>query len=635
MKKAKRSKRRSYFFVVLKYVFIIYVLFLVALLRSKTFYLVAIVIYIGFFYYFLKKSGSIKSIPSYIISEFKYVFANVSNKIKKGKVRQVRKILLTYKSEFIICLIYIGIMLSVISWGLPSNNHPFPYFMDESHSLQAVKTVVRYGSSNLPHQEVGPMFNYVISAVLVSPLFIFRIINPFVITTAISALIVQAQLYMALRFITLIFGVLTLFVLVKISKIFKINSALLLALFVFTPVWLSISNYFKYDLALVFWIVLSVFLMLSYYKKPTVERLIMIGIATGLAVSTKVTGISLLFLYIFTFVYFTPNFKKKLKNLFIGFMTYIVTVIFCGIPDIIFGGRSMLEYLQYNIFSNPQNDRNFILGTSHLNYIFTQQLPTIFGHFLFPIVCISVAYLIIKIYRAFSKKILNSVKLEVFILVTLVLFSSSLTPLWIISANRALVLLPFMVIIVGLFVKDIFLYAPGGLKKVVFVVLVFGVLLQIFESYSWVSLKYVNPPQAESSTWVIRNIPKGTLIGIENIPIYQMLPDIIVREFYEKQYGVKKKYLYKYEIIDYKSAKLPGVVILSNAKFERDVRTVSPKKNLVERLYKEGYHEVREFSPNPKYYRYFMNDLNFVVAGMTSIPIQISVYVKNDKLPIK
>lgn len=620
MKKAKKENGNPLIFNIFKYFSLAYVLFLAILLRSQLFYFVAFIIVFVFLYF---------NRPARILSELKFILVSLTEKFMRIKRRQVFEVLKNYKFEALICFAYIIIMISFISWGLPSDNHPFPYYMDESHSLQAVKTVIRYGTSNLPHQEVGPMFNYIVSAVLVSPLFLFRIINPFAITTAISALVVQEQLYIALRAITLIFGFLALVVMVRVSRILKISSILCLCLFVITPVWLSISNYFKYDIALLFWIVLSLLLFLNYSKKPTRTNFMLAAISSGLAVSTKLTGLPLLFLLIFSFFYFTPHFRKQIRTLILGIIAYTLVFIFCGIPDIIFGGRSMMEYLYYNIFSNPQNDKTFIYGVSHFEYMLFQLLPAIFGHFFILLSTLSVVYFVYIIIKGFFEKRIRYIREYVFVLLGFTCFAASLTPLWIIAANRALVLLPFLTIIICIFLRDVYINSSQILRRFITFFLLVGLCVQAVESYAWVGIKYTSPPQAESSKWVLKNISKNELIGIENIPVYEMLPDIVIREFYEKQYKVKKKYNFKYEIIDYKTKKLPPVVILSNADFEYKNRSKSTKKKLVERLLREKYHEIAGFSPKLELYKFFTNDINFVMVGMTTVPKRISVYKKN------
>lgn len=519
-------------------------------------------------------------------------------------------------------------MVSLSPWGLPNNNHPFPYFMDESHQLQAVRTVIKYGTSNYPQQENGPMFHYIVSAALVSPLVAFGAIDPFAIKSAISSNDIQRAIYIAFRMVILLFGVLSLLTMIRISKILKINSALVLLLVVLTPVWLSISNYFKYDIPFVFWTLLSFYLMLLYSQKNSSKIFLLAGATSALALATKITAVPLLVIYILSFFYFTKKPLKSIQTFFYGLVVYVITFIFLGIPDIIFGGRSMSEYLYYNIFLNPQNDKLFLFGVNRTQYLFGQLFPTIFGHFFFYFSVISVGYLVFKLINLFVNHKLRNEKVSVFLLLTILLFSVSFIPLWIIGANRALIILPFLVLSTGIFTKDIYSNLSRVGKIIFVLILIFGFTLQSFETYSWVVLKFYSPPQVVSSSWIYKNLPKNTLIGIENVPVYQMLPDIVVKEYYETQYNIKKKYNFKYKIIDEKSEKLPPVIILSNSQFEYKYKKTSPKKSLLLRMYKENYHEIASFSPNPNFYKLFTNDINFVMTGMQAVPLKISVFIK-------
>ncbi len=626
MKKVNSLKHKNIDLIILKYVFLLYTIFLALLLRSDAFKIIAILIYLSFFLITFKIRGGIKKGFLSIYTEVKIIVTRTISTLNKVKTALDMRFFRRYKSEIIIILFYILTMLSVVKWGLPSSSHPFPYFMDESHSLQAVKTVVKNGTSNLPHQEVGPMLNYILSAVLVSPLFVLKIVNPSEITTAISALVVQAQLYTALRIITFMFGVGALISLIPISKILKLKSTFSVGLFATAPVFLLISNYFKYDVALLFWITLSLLLYFNYKVKPTLNNFIFASIVSGFAVSTKLTGAPLLILLFYTFFFFTPSRKKKISHLIIGIAAYVITFVLCGVPDIIFGGRSMVEYIYYNTISLPQNDKNILFGVNHFYYLFFQLLPQIFGHAFFAIFIASLFYVCIKIARKLLNGKVSDEKATILILLGFILFSASLSPLWVIAANRALVLLPFMVLITGIALSDIL-----KIKKImifVTVLLIFVLCLQTIESFAWISLKYAEPSQSTASSWIKNNISKNTVIGIENIPIYQMLPDIIIKEFYEDVYLVKTPHMYNYKVIEAKTPKLPPVIVLSNAQFDYQYRKSSPKKDLYKRMMREGYREVKGFSPNSEYYKYFSNNPNFVTIGLIAYPLRISVFAK-------
>ncbi|HVZ67715.1 MAG TPA: phospholipid carrier-dependent glycosyltransferase [Patescibacteria group bacterium] len=559
------------------------------------------------------------------------LFLQLINRIKNIKSQEILEFILANKILILVVGLYVLLMTSTIRWGLPNNSHPFPYFMDESHQVQAVRTVFKYGTSNYPHQENGPMFHYIISGFLIAPFYVVGLINPFAIKSAIASPDLQQAIYVAFRGTIILFGALSIILVWILAKILKINEKLSILLFSLTPVFLIVSGYFKYDVPFMFWTLLSIVLLLKYSKNQNSLTYLIAGITSAMALSTKITGIPLFVIYIFSFFYFTHDFFKKIWTLVKGILVYALVFIFLGIPDIIFEGRSMSEYLYYNIILNPQNDKTLLFGVSHLEYTFAQLIPTIYGHFLAGIVYVSVIYLVIKVIKYILNKKFNNIKEEAYILLVLAIFSVSLIPLWVIAANRALILLPFLICVCLIFIRDLCNNLIPDFKKLLVVVIVFGMIMQVFETYSWVGLKYIEAPQVTASKWLVQNVPHGETLGIENIPVYEMLPDLVVKEFYEKQYNIQKKYNFNYEIIGPDSKKLPRVIVLSNAEFEDKYRSTSPKKELFENMKKQNYKLVASFSPPLDYHKLFTTDINFVMVGMSGEPLNISVYVKSKK----
>ncbi len=610
------------FIVLAKYLLITYLLSVGFLLRSSFYLGVEAVLLVSLIVLFFVS----KKIKSSLIKTIYSDTASVTELINSFRRFPFYKVVRNNKWEIIICIVYVLIMFSVIRWGLPNSSHPFPYYMDESHQLMAVKTVVKEGTSNFPHQENGPMFNYVISGLLVSPIFLLQVVDPFSIDSAISSLDAQAKVYMAFRFVSILFGIGTIVSLILISKQLKIKPLITIMLFIFTPVWLSVSNYFKYDIAFIFWTVFSLHLLLRYAETKSRISYLLAGIACALALSTKITALPLFALYIFSFFLFTERSFYKFKTLFMGVATYLFVFLFFGIPDIIFGGRSMSEYLYYNIVLNPINDKNIILGQDRAVFLLANNLPVIYGHLLFYIFIVSFIVLIIKLVLKIKNKTINTEKETILILVGFLLFSVSFIPLWIIAANRGLILLPFMAIVISIVFNDFI--SKNWLKVFATILIVVVIISQVFESYAWVSLKYEKNAQLTSSNWIESNIKEGTEIGIENIPIYQLLPDVIVREFYENVYGIKKEYKYKYEVIDVNSKVLPEVIILSNSEFDSKYRIKSSKKDLVKRIKNEGYKEIEVFHPGSSIYKKYANDITFSTVGLIAYPHTISVFEK-------
>jgi len=187
---------------------------------------------------------------------------------------------------------YALLMLSIIDWGIPNQDHPFTYNMDEWHQLQAVRATFKNLSPNVPGSAHGTMFQFILTGIYLIPFYILKIINPFEITSSVSSLIMQHRLFEVLRLNTLIFGLLSIFFIAKIAKEYlKINQNTVVVLFVFAPLWLSLSNYFKYDIALVFWLILSLFYLLKFGSKPTFRKYLLAGIFCSLSVATKISAL--------------------------------------------------------------------------------------------------------------------------------------------------------------------------------------------------------------------------------------------------------------------------------------------------------------------------------------------------------
>ena len=529
-------------------------------------------------------------------------------------------------------IIYVITMLFVIKSGIPNQNHPFPYQMDEWHQLQAVRSVFRFGTPNIEGSANGSMFHFFVSGILLVPFYLLKIIDPFIIKSAVDSLYEQEKLFIVLRLITLFFGVLTLVVVSKIARLLKVNYSLAVLLFFVTPVWLSLSNFFKYDIALVFWIVLSLYFLIKYYFSPTQKDFILGSFFAGIAFSVKVTGVALLPIIILAYFLFTPNFNKKYFVLFSGLTVFAIISVFFGIPDLIFGGKSLYRYLYENLILLPnQTATNIKLNDSLFNITFFHKMPIIFGHMFFYFSIFSAFFLLASSFRNFVKKNYINLNLKIFLFISLAVFIVSLSSLNIgISANRALVLLPFIVIINLLAFNDIYSFIKNNLtfKKIILGLFFLLFSIQIFESYLWVALKVSTLPQEASSKWIIKNIPKHTNIGLENVPIYQFEPDYILKDFYYQQYDSNYKNYYNYHIVDTYSKNLPEYIILSNVNYEQKYYKFSNKNNLVARLKKEKYHKIAYFTWEFSLYGIFDNYFYYPFLGLYAYPEGISVYKK-------
>jgi len=534
-------------------------------------------------------------------------------------------------SFLILLTIYSATMISVISTGIPNQDHPFSYQMDEWHQAQSVRNVFKYGSPNLEGSANGTMFHFFATGILLVPFYITGIINPFVIKFSVDSLLDQEKLFIVLRLTTLLFGVLTLSILPKISKLLHLNTFLVVVSFVFTPVWLVLSNFFKYDIALTFWITLSFYFFIKYGFFPSLKNFILGCFFSGVAFGVKVSGLPLLPIIFLAFFILTPSIRKRYSHLFLGILVFIFNSLFLGLPDIIFGGRNMYAYLYENIVGSTQILGNYIVENSLLNLTLVHKLPAIFGHVFYVFSILALVYLLILTLMDFKNKKYHDFKIKLFTLSSFFVFCLSLIPLGItISANRSLVLLPFLAIISGIALKNLMNFLENRLisKSILNIFFIIVALIQILESYLWIQAKILPSPQELSSQWIIENVKNGSNIGLENIPIYQFEPDIVLKEFYKKQYDPNSKTQYNYFIVDKHAENLPEYVILSNVNFEHKFLKTSLKNELVDRLKKEQYMQIAYFPFSLPLYKYFDSYFYYPYLGLFAYPDGISIYRK-------
>lgn len=522
------------------------------------------------------------------------------------------------KSTLILLLFYVLLELSVLSWGIPNKNHPFIYHMDEWHQLQSIRAVFTQGTPNIPGAAHGPMLQFLLSGLFLIPFIIFQVITPFVLHTPFDFLSMQGKMFEILRLNTLLFGCLSIIVLSKISKnILKIRTSLVVFLFIFTPCWLMLSNYFKYDIALLFWILLSLYVILKFIKRPTGSAYIIAGIVSSLALATKISAIPLFGIYILSFFMF--GFKKlKIKYLAIGVLLYITTFLLLGIPDKLIGRGEYTEFFYSNLVTTPNESYNYNLGIHYWIYLLINQFPTNFGYPLSVLFLISIFVLCFKVIKKPSH-----MKIELFLLISLLLFLLSLTTLKLFSSgNRSLVLLPFIVLIVGVSIKSI------KLPKIIYILLMTSFIgFQTIQSFSWMHIKWSKDIREVSSEWIVNNISKKTEIGVENIPIYQMLPDVLLYENYIKKYNIDYKQKYDITVVNSTDTKLPATIVLTNSNIVK-YQNKSDKKKLLLRMKNLGYKKIVSFSPNMSLYNTFGDDLGFYIPNLLPAPVDIIIYEK-------
>jgi len=507
-----------------------------------------------------------------------------------GALKRLQNIFLANKAVSAIISIYILLLLSVVHWGIPNQDHPYLYHMDEWHQFMSVKSVIQHGTPNIEGAAHGPIFQFLLSGIYLAPFVLIGVISPELLK---DNLMMQNTLFIILRINTLLFGVFSLILIAKISKNFlKVPPLLSVAFFAATPIWISLSNYFKYDIALIFWVLLSFLFIIKFHKKQTVKNFVLAGIFGALALSTKISVLPLIPIYIFSFFFFSRI--KKYKTLFLGVISFIITFLIFGIPDVILGQANYGNFFSSNLQDVPKESTNILLTKSYWIYLFWDQYLLIFGHLFYILALISIAYWIIY-YIINTNKIFQD-KLPFFFLVSLGIFTLSLAPLKLFATgNRSLVLLPFLCFLTLLFLKRIYKTISGKKRQLFTIIISLIITFQVIETFSWIYIKYLPDPRDNSSQWIINNLPNSSSIGVEEIPIYQYLPDIIVKELYIRNNDNN----YSYIVFTNKLVIFPDYVITTNYEILNKYFIISPSKQITNDLKNNNYKVVADFYPNP------------------------------------
>ncbi len=529
---------------------------------------------------------------------------------------------------FFVIIVYTITMLSVIRWGIPNTDHPFTYNMDEWHQLSAVRSVFKHGSPNVAGSAHGSMLQFFLSGIYLIPFVLFKIINPFAIKSSLDLLSQQEKLFIVLRLNTLLFGVASIIVLAIIAKKYlKINPVFPVIFFTFSPIWLSLSNYFKYDIALTFWILLSLWFAFHCTKNPTKKNFWLLGFVSGLALATKLSAIPIILFYAAVFFLFPPK-KNCLATFFTGFFVLLITFLLLGIPDVLLGRGDYREFLYTNIIAGPGVSNQVNLGMNYQFYLWFKHYPLVFGYGTFSLFLLSFFYWFGKFVFIFKKDAWVNYKKQLLLCIGFLLFYSSLIPLKLDgTGNRVLVLLPFMSLITSQAI-DVIACRLKNKRVFLYLIIALCIFVQLFQSYLWIHMRLEKSPQQLSSSWAKNHLPKGTVIGIENIPIYQFLPDTMLKEYYEKERNKNAQTRFAYTVVTEATGALPGYVVISDAKLFSKYFPKSSKKRLVNRLQKNGYKEVAVFSPSFMFYHFIGNDIDYHYAGLLAAPYTLSVYKK-------
>lgn len=624
-----RIIRPKAIFILIRYFLGLYLIFISLLERSWEGILISLILPVFYLFWsiiknykYVKDRKAIFILPSLqIVSDIAVIIGTIVGLLKITSRRNFWAIIKDNKFLFFLVLLYLVVNLLTIGYGIPNKHHPFPYHMDEWHQLQAVRSTFAYGTPNVEGSANGTMLHFILSGLYLVPSTLLKIINPFELK--INDLMARENIFILLRINTIIWGIFSILTIHKIADLIKVSKRISVTLFTLTPIWLMLSGFFKYDIALMFWILFSILLILRFYKKPTSVNFLVAGVSVGFALAVKISVLPLIPIYMLSYFFFQPSPLKNLKNLLFGIIGLFFTAIIFGFPDTLFGTGNIYKYFYENLVTFPQATENIRTGASVFIYVFVRHYAIIFGIGLMFLFIASLIFWFYTFFRYGIKNLLKNYRIESFVFISFFLFLSSLLTLGAYAGgNRALVLLPFFVLIVSLALKES--EKLNRFSLFLKLILFFSIITQFYFSLAWINTKRQSI-QDTSSKWIEENVQDGTVIGLENIPIYQSIPDILQKEFYFNEYGLGQANRYRYQIVGPKSLKLPHVIVVTNARVEGEILYKSPKEALVKRIEKEGYRKMI-FKKETKWL--MVSDKNYTVAGLDASPITITVYIK-------
>ncbi|MBP7768615.1 glycosyltransferase family 39 protein [Candidatus Woesebacteria bacterium] len=498
--------------------------------------------------------------------------------------------------------------------------------MDEWHQLMAVRALVREGTSNTVGAANGPIFQFLQAGVWIAPAVVTNYTALTTITTPISGLFAQERLFTLLRLNTLFFGLGTLYCLrLILKKYLHINRSFIIFL-LFSPGWLLLNNYFKYDITLLFFTSLTLLLLLQYGRDHTLKTYLFAGMSVGFALATKISALPILLLYTLSFFIYEKNWKARWSVLSYGLTTVLCVFALCGIPDLLFLAKGdYLTFLYDNIITVPGSSANFILPRNYYIYLFTHQFYTTFGVG-YSLLLLASIFLSV-LYRKQLRHTISADEKLMWLGTGLVLCSLLPLKMYMVG-NRFIMLFPLIFLVLAISIKKLFaVIKQNSGKTLLYYILSIAMVLQIGHGLAAFSLHILPDPREEASFWIKEHIV-NTQIGIENIPVYQMLPDNVLKEYYENLYFKRITDGRTYLVFDKPLPQMPPVVIVTNSETATYFHT-TPKKELVRYLEENGYSRKALFTPNLLFYSAFGNKQDLYISGLAAIPTDIAIYSRD------
>ncbi|MCM8802724.1 MAG: glycosyltransferase family 39 protein [Candidatus Omnitrophica bacterium] len=384
---------------------------------------------------------------------------------------------------------------------------------DEENILKSISNMNPEKLDFNPHFFEYPTFYIYIVAVILKIFSLFKFIH---ITSDISFYFKNpdeiAKFYLTGRFVTLIFSILTVLFVSKISEKIKKGSYLItFFLLLFSPLFVINSIYMTVDVPMLFWIVLAVFFLIIFYENSKKIFLFLSSISIGFATGTKYPAIVFWFLIPIGLLLKGLSIKEFFKKTTLSFLTMIIAFLITTPYSIISFNEFKRDFLyQFTI----RGTLNFSFSAFVSNFkdvvedilLINGILPTLF-------------FLVMFFFSLFK------LKKQVFIIHSgLYLFFSLLL---IISgfkyARYYLPIYPFFILISSYSIKEI--EKIRKLKFLIYFIFLSVISFNFLKTISILQLRIGEDTRITSAEYIDKNLKEGTKIVYLKSPwIFEVCP---------------------------------------------------------------------------------------------------------------
>lgn len=532
----------------------------------------------------------------------------------------------------IILLLAAGLRLSVINWGLPDQEHFYPFYPDEYTVMMVLQNMnpakLNFYPQYVPYNRLypDPVSHYYLigfSEFVAAKLSLLKLTKDK--TYYLHNPAMYARLYLTGRYISILMGLGTILLVFLIgARIYSPQAGLAAALFLaLSPLHLVYSALMNVAVPTAFWISLALYWLVRFLETREMKWSILAGFTTGLAIGTKFTAFPLLLVLLTAHIIS----EKKLafnKKIIISFLMVLAAFALSNPYYIIAYQESVCEFI------------------SRYNIVFSQSVShpasglTIFG-FWYPLRsllynALGPALLLLAI-GGFFLAVVKRSKYDLLLLSWIIAY-------YLISAQAGTDIiryqteqLPFMVLLAGrLLFYDYGFWKKGNWLrlKLLLTILVIAIagIVTIARSAVIIDLMREPDPRSTASQWIKANIPNLAKIGLFSAPSEYAAPVINMQYYHDSRYPALALGCPAYKLIDlnYSLEKLkqedPDSIIFTENEQGIAKRSIVDQSNFLDAVLQK-YQIVKIFSIEPQLAGCKIKDLSYPRFIIRHQPIYI------------